>query len=40
MSFGACVIKPGSSLDEGQAYVEADKALYLAKEVRNCVVVV
>ena len=40
MSFGAFVIKPDSNLDETQAYIEADKALYLAKEKRNCVVVV
>jgi len=40
MSFGACIIEPDSTLDEEQIYIEADKALYLAKEKRNCVVVV
>ncbi len=39
MSFGARVISPESNLDEEQIYIEADKALYLAKEKRNCVVV-
>jgi len=39
MSFGACIIEPDSGLDEQKAYIEADKALYLAKENRNCVVV-
>ena len=40
MSFGACVINSESNLNEEQIYIEADKALYLAKEKRNCVVVV
>jgi len=40
MSFGAHVIDPDSKLDEKQIYIEADKALYLAKEKRNFVVVV
>ena len=39
MSFGACVINSESNLDEGQLYIEADKALYKAKEKRNAVVV-
>ena len=39
MSFGACIVEPGSALDEKKAYIEADKALYLAKENRNSVVV-
>lgn len=40
LSFGACVICAESQLDEEKIYIEADKALYLAKEKRNCVVVV
>gem|GEM_PF-553359 len=40
MSFGACIISPESKLDEEKTYIEADKALYLAKEKRNSVVVV
>lgn len=40
MSFGACIISPESNLDEELIYIEADKALYLAKEKRNSVVVV
>ena len=40
MSFGSCVIDSDSQLDEQQLYIEADKALYLAKEKRNNVVVV
>jgi len=39
MSFGACIVEPDSGLDEQKAYIEADKALYLAKENRNSVVV-
>ncbi len=39
MSFGACVIDAESLLNEEQLYIEADKALYLAKENRNTVVV-
>ncbi len=40
MSFGVCIISPESNLDEEKIYVEADKALYLAQEKRNNVVVV
>jgi len=40
MSFGACVVNPDLILDENKLYIEADKALYMAKEKRNCVVVV
>jgi len=40
MSFGACVINSKSNLSEEEIYIEADKALYLAKEKRNSVVVV
>jgi len=39
MSFGACIVEPNSGLDEQKAYIEADKALYLAKENRNSVIV-
>lgn len=39
MSFGACIVGAESELDEQKAYIEADKALYLAKENRNCVVI-
>lgn len=40
MSFGACIVNSDSNLDEEKVYIEADKALYLAKEQRNSVVVV
>ncbi len=39
VSIGACVINSESNLDEQQLYIEADKALYMAKESRNSVVV-
>lgn len=38
-SIGACVVDYNSVVDEEQLYIEADKALYLAKEKRNQVVV-
>jgi len=40
ISIGACVISQNSQLDEEKIYIEADKALYIAKEKRNTVVVV
>lgn len=39
VSIGACVIDSESNLDEQQVYIEADKALYMAKESRNKVCV-
>ncbi|EPJ44293.1 MAG: sensory box/ggdef family protein [Osedax symbiont Rs2] len=36
-SFGACVIDGQAALQAEQLYIEADKALYLAKEQRNSV---
>lgn len=38
-SFGACVMDPSSPVNAEQLYIEADKALYLAKEQRNAMVV-
>ena len=40
MSFGACVIGSESMINEEKIYIESDKALYLAKEKRNSVVIV
>ena len=39
ISIGAHVIPPESSLTDEQLYIEADKALYLAKNKRNTVIV-
>jgi diguanylate cyclase (GGDEF)-like protein/PAS domain S-box-containing protein len=38
-SFGACVMDPNSPVSAEQLYIEADKALYSAKEKRNTIVV-
>lgn len=38
-SFGGCVMDPSSQISAEHLYIEADKALYLAKEKRNTLVV-
>ena len=38
-SFGACVVDATQPINAEQIYIEADKALYMAKEQRNSIVV-